>query len=360
MVMLQVCLLSCQTDRYSRYFITESGHVLTPRDLGLDQCDFSQQWPPGPGQLFTSQAPNDELRQILSEVDPARIQAIIEKLVSFGTRSTLSSVTDPVRGIGAARDWIASQMKSFAATSNGRMTVNVQSFIQPPASEIPTSTNITNILATLKGSTDPNRVYVVSGHYDSRVTDVLNGVDDAPGADDDASGVAVSMELARIFATRQPGSTIVFAAVAGEEQGLYGSTFMAQQYLEAGTDIQGMFTNDIVGSPTADDGTTDPQSIRLFAQGIPSSESSSKEATRISIGGENDSPARELGRFVAEVATNNATDMNGKRTSNSDTHRLVESLDSTCNLSCGQVSSRRRPRTLLGSRLSCCSIYRAA
>jgi len=252
------------------------------------------------------------LRQIISEIDPKRIKAIIEKLVSFGTRSTLSTQTDPNRGIGAARDWIAAQMRTFAAASKGRMTITTPSFIQPAGSErIPNDTVITNIMATIKGSVDPNRVYVISGHYDSRNTDVLDGVNDAPGADDDGSGVAVSMELARILATHQPTSTLVLAAVAGEEQGLFGSTFMAQQFLEAGADVQGMFTNDIVGSPTADDGTKDPFNIRLFTQGIPSSETASRIATRESIGGENDSPSRELGRFVAEVATNEATQMTG-------------------------------------------------
>ncbi|KIJ45212.1 hypothetical protein M422DRAFT_30060 [Sphaerobolus stellatus SS14] len=284
---------------------------LNARQLSLDQCNFAAQWPPGPGQLFTSQEPNTELRQMLAEIDPNRIEAIITKLVSFGTRSTLSSQTDPVRGIGAARDWIASQMHGFANTSNGRMTITTPSFVQPAGSErIPNDTVITNIMATIKGSTDPNRVYLISGHYDSRVTDVLNAIDDSPGADDDASGVAISMELARILATRNPSATVILAAVAGEEQGLFGSTFMAQQLLEQGADVQGMFTNDIVGSSTADDGTKDPFNVRLFAQGIPSSESASTVATRESIGGENDSPARELGRFSAEVATNDATNMN--------------------------------------------------
>ena len=119
------------------------------------------------------------------------------------------------------------------------MTVQVQSFIQQPTSNIPVATNISNIIATLKGSTDPNRTYVVSGHYDSRVTDVENFASVSPGADDDASGVAVSMELARILATQQLPATMVFAAVAGEEQGLYGSAFMAQSLATAKVDVQG-------------------------------------------------------------------------------------------------------------------------
>lgn len=288
-----------------------SGNTLSLRDLSLQQCSLAD-WPPGPGEALVPQAPDNELRQIMSEIDPNRIQAIIEKLVSFGTRHTLSSQTDPVRGIGAARDWIAQEMRTFAAASDGQMVVTVPSYIQGPASGIPNDTRISNILATLTGSSDPNRVYVVSGHYDSRVTNILNGVDDSPGADDDASGVAVSMELARIMATHRPAATIILAAVAGEEQGLFGANFMAEQLKAAGADVQGMFTNDIIGSSTADDGTVDPHNIRLFAQGMPSTDTPAEEAQRASVGGENDSPARELGRFVAEVATNDATDMTGK------------------------------------------------
>ncbi|KAF8879587.1 aminopeptidase [Infundibulicybe gibba] len=266
-------------------------------------------WPPGPGQLLRPQEPNAELVQMLKEVDPKRIQAIIEKLVSFGTRSTLSSQTDPVRGIGAARDWIASQMRSFAATSGGRMNVTVQSFVQTPTSRIPTNTTISNILATLRGSKEPNRVYVVSGHYDSRNSDDQNFVDDAPGADDDGSGVAVSMELARIMATRNPSATIIFSVVAGEEQGTLGSIFQATQLRAAGVDVQGMLDNDIVGSSTADDGTKDPFNIRMFVQGIPTTDTAAQVSSLVSIGGENDSPIRELGRFVTEVASNADTEM---------------------------------------------------
>ena len=293
---------------------TVSDDTLSLRGLNLQQCSLFD-WPPSSphaGETLVPQAPDKELLQIMSQIDPNRIRAIIEKLVSFGTRHTLSSQTDPARGIGAARDWIAQEMRTFAAASDGQMTVTVQSYIQTPAFGIPNNTRISNILATLKGSVDPNRVYVVSGHYDSRVTDIMNGVDNSPGADDDASGVAVSMELARIMATHRPAATIVLAAVAGEEQGLYGANFMAQQFQDAGVDIQGMFTNDIIGSSTAEDGTVDPNNIRLFAQGMPTTDTPAQEAHRASIGGENDSAARELGRFAAEVATNDATEMTGK------------------------------------------------
>ncbi|MDO0935090.1 M20/M25/M40 family metallo-hydrolase [Streptomyces sp. DG2A-72] len=257
----------------------------------------------------TSQRPSRELRALLREISESRIEATVRKLVSFGTRHTLSTQDDPDRGIGAARDWIAAELRRYAETSGGRMTVELQSYVQEPAPRIPVATRITNVVATLRGSVTPERVYVVSGHYDSRVTDVMDATSDSPGADDDASGVAVAMELARVMATRRPAATIVFAAVAGEEQGLYGAAHMAQQYRAAGTDVQGMFTNDIVGSPKADDGTVDPYTIRLFAEGVPSSETPEQAATRRSVGGENDSATRQLARFVRDVAENDATGM---------------------------------------------------
>ncbi|GHA31239.1 aminopeptidase [Streptomyces tauricus] len=257
----------------------------------------------------TAQPPTPELRALLREIDPARIEATVRRLVSFGTRHTLSTQDDPVRGIGAARDWILAEMRSYAATSGGRMTAELQSYVQEPAPRIPTATRITNIVATLRGSVTPERVYVVSGHYDSRVTDVMDATSDSPGADDDASGVAVAMELARVMARRRPAATIVFAAVAGEEQGLYGAAHMAARFKAAGTDVQGMFTNDIVGASRADDGTKDPYTIRLFAEGVPTSETPEQAATRRSVGGENDSPSRQLARFVRDTADNPATGM---------------------------------------------------
>ncbi|WP_261989729.1 M20/M25/M40 family metallo-hydrolase [Streptomyces sp. uw30] len=257
----------------------------------------------------TAQRPTRELRTLLKEIDPARIEATVRRLVSFGTRHTLSVQDDPNRGIGAARDWLLAELNSCATASAGRMTVELQSYVQQPAPRIPAPTKITNVVATLRGSVTPERVYVVSGHYDSRVTDVMDATSDAPGADDDASGVAVVLELARVMARRRPAATIVFAAVAGEEQGLYGSAHMAQTLKAAGADVQAMFTNDIVGSATADDGARDPYTIRLFAEGVPSSETPEQAALRRSVGGENDSATRQLARFVRDVADNDATGM---------------------------------------------------
>ncbi len=278
------------------------------------QCAPTDIWPKGPGKALVPQAPTTELRGILAQIDPGRINTIITKLVSFGTRHTLSSQTDPVRGIGAARDWLAAEMRTIAkgARPGTNVTITTPSYIQQPVSRIPTPTNISDVVATIQGASDPNRVYVITGHYDSRVTDIMNFTDDAPGADDDASGVAVVLELLRAMVQRPPpAATIVLAAVAGEEQGLFGADHLAQILDDAGADVQGMFTNDIVGSPKGDGSDADPLSIRLFAQGMPTTESAARTATRESIGGENDSPPRELARFVDEVATNDATGMKG-------------------------------------------------
>jgi len=265
--------------------------------------------PPGPGHPVRPQPPDRELRDLLRAVDQDRIEAIVRRLAAFGTRHTLSAQDDPERGIGAARDWIYDRMREYAAASGGRMTVELQSYVQQPASRIPVPTRITNVVATLRGETSPNRTYVVTGHYDSRASDVMDAVSDAPGADDDASGVALVMELARLMATRRTAATIVFAAVAGEEQGLYGSAHLAQQLKAAGADVQGMFSDDIVGSSTADDGTRDPRTVRLFAEGVPTAETPAEANTRRSVGGENDSPSRQLARFVKDVAENGATGM---------------------------------------------------
>jgi len=264
-----------------------------------------QHWPP-PG------AHDNDTSRMLREIDPRRLKANDLTLVGFGTRNTLSSQDDPNRGIGAARDWIKSQFDQIAATSGGRMTTELQSFIQPVSSRIPVPTRLTNVIATLHGDQPESaaRTYVVSGHYDSICTDPTNATCDAPGADDDASGVIAVLEMARVMATRHFDATIVFMAVAGEEQGLYGSGFAASQAKAAGTDVQGMFTNDIIGaSRSTSTGISRPHVVRLFAEGVPTSETPSQAATRQAVGGENDSPGRQLARFVEEVAQNHDTDM---------------------------------------------------
>ena len=256
-----------------------------------------------------------EFRAMLGQMKASNIEATVNKLVSFGTRQTLSSTTDPNRGIGAARDYIFNTLQGYAQASGGRMTVEKQTFTQPASSDpndrIPRDTEITNVVATLKGTqpASANRVYVVSGHYDSRCTGAIDATCDAPGADDDGSGVAAMMEMARVMATHQFAATIKFMAVAGEEEGLYGSAFFAKNAKAQGMDIEGMLNNDIIGSDTGDLGQKMPFTIRLFSEGVPTAETPDQAANLQNVGGESDSPARELARYVQEVAQNSATHM---------------------------------------------------
>jgi Zn-dependent M28 family amino/carboxypeptidase len=190
---------------------------------------------------------------MLRDVSARNIENSITTLASFGTRHTLSSQTDPNRGIGAATNWVFDQFTQYAAASNGRLTVEKQTFIQPPGPRNPEPVSVTNVIGTLHGSQpeSANRIYLVSGHLDSRCTDVLDFTCDAPGADDDASGVAAVLELARVMAKHSFDATIVFAVFDGEEQGTFGSIHYAQTAKAAGMNIAGMFSNDIVGSSLA-------------------------------------------------------------------------------------------------------------
>src|ERR1700723_2790764 len=265
----------------------------------------------GTADAAVRQVPDPGLRALLQQVDPNRIKATIQRLVQFGTRHTASSQTDRVRGIGAATAWVFGQMQAIAATSGGRMTGQQHTFTQPVSSNIPVPTTITNVIAILKGTASPERFYVITGHLDSRVTDVLNFTSDAPGADDDGSGVAVVLELARLFATRQFSGTLVFATVGGEEQGLYGSAHMAAQMKAGGDDVQGMFSNDMPMPSQASNGPRpDPFTVRLFVETIPTAATANDIAIIQSVGGENDGATHQLARFVTSVAPVEVTGMN--------------------------------------------------
>ena len=225
---------------------------------------------------------NRQITQIVREIDPRNIEASVRKLVSFGTRNTLSSQNDLARGIGAARDWLFAEFSKVSAQSGGRMTVEKQTFEQPKATRIPTPTMITNVVATLKGlqPESAGRTYVVSGHYDSMCTSPTDGTCDAPGANDDASGTAAVLEMARVMAPHKFDATIIFMAVAGEEQGLLGATYFAEQANQKGMDIEAMFTNDIVGNSLGGNGVRDARSVRLFSEGVPSNETEAEANTR--------------------------------------------------------------------------------
>lgn len=249
-----------------------------------------------------TQPRNPQIARLVSEIDARNIERTIRKLVSFGTRNTLSEQNYPNRGIGAARDWLYGEFEKIAAASGGRLTIEKQAFEQAKAARVPQPTMLTNIIATLKGTQAEsiNRVYVVSGHYDSMCTSPTDAKCDAPGANDDASGTAAVLELARVMSKYKFDATIIFMTVPGEEQGLLGSTHFAEEAKKNSMDIEAMFTNDIIGSSIGGNGKRDAHTVRVFSEGVPSNETQQEAMTRRSVGGENDSASRQLARFIKE------------------------------------------------------------
>jgi len=242
--------------------------------------------------------------EMLSKISAQRIEANIRKLVSFGTRNSLSDPNDEKRGIGAARRWIKSELER--CSEGTPLEVAFDEHLVQPGSRVPKPTRFVNVVATLPG-TQPesrNRIYVVSGHYDSMPSSPEDPVKDAPGANDDASGTAVSMELACVMSHYAFDATLVFMAVAGEEQGLYGSTGWAKNARERGLDVAGMLDDDIVGNTRDAEGHVDASRVRLFAQGVPAQATlPDAVVSALRTGGENDLPARQLARFVQEAAS---------------------------------------------------------
>ena len=247
-----------------------------------------------------SQRRDLEIAKMAREVSPQRIESSIRTLVSFGTRNTLSDQNDTKRGIGAARNWIFDEFQRIGAECGGCLIVEKQTFLQPKAARVPEPVNLTNVVATLKGTSDPGRVYVISGHYDSMCSSPTDAKCDAPGANDDASGASVSLELARVMSKHKFDATIIFMTVAGEEQGLLGSTYFVEQAKAEEMNIEAMLNNDIVGGTLSFKNASDRQSVRVFSEGVPSNETEQEANVRRGTGGENDSPSRQLARFVKE------------------------------------------------------------
>ena len=260
---------------------------------------------PAQNKRLRPQSPaNPTIRNIVREIDARNIEQTIRKLVSFGTRNTNSEQNNPTRGIGAARDWLYAEFLRAAETSGGRMTVDKQSYEQPKSARVPEPITVSNVVATLRG-TQPesaDRMYVVSGHYDSMCGSPSDAKCDAPGANDDASGTAAVLEMARVMAKYKFDATIVFMAVAGEEQSLLGSTHYAELAKQKGLNIDAMLTNDIIGNTLGGNGVRDRTTVRVFSEGVPSNETQQEATTRRSVGGENDSASRQLARFIKETA----------------------------------------------------------
>lgn len=263
---------------------------------------------PRSGATAAQTLPDAEIAAALKEVSAARIQQTIAKLVSFGTRATLS-VNNPGadtsdQGIVAARKWIKSEFERYSADCGGCLEVKTESYIQPVANRVPQPTEIQDVYAILRG-TDPaqaKRIVLVTGHYDSRNKDANNATNPAPGANDDGSGTAVSLECARVLSKRKFPATIIFLTVAGEEQGLLGSGHFAKMAKEQGWDIEGVLNNDIVGgNNTPGDTMRNPNIVRVFSEGLPAAAAEADIRRIRSTGGENDSTSRELARYIQEV-----------------------------------------------------------
>jgi hypothetical protein len=245
-----------------------------------------------------------QIEALVSQISSDSLKKFDEKLVTFGTRSTLSTTTDSKRGIGASRLWVLSKFQEFAKLSEGRMTAVLDTFtLQPDGRRIDKAIAMANVMATLKG-TDPNddRIFMVSGHIDSRVTDVMNRESAAPGANDDGSGTVAVVELARVMAKSKFPATIIFVVVSGEEQGLLGATYLSEKALKQNWNLEALLNNDIMGSNNSNEtNIIDNTRIRIFSEGLPAFEMDKKVGAIRQYGAENDGKARQLARYVKET-----------------------------------------------------------
>ncbi|MEO5501475.1 MAG: M28 family metallopeptidase [Ginsengibacter sp.] len=245
-----------------------------------------------------------EIAKMVSEVSPDSLSSYIHALVALGTRNTMSTQTDPKRGIGAARNYVLKKFMEFAKNSNGRFTAMIDTTtIQPNGKRVDVPVLLGNVMGTLK-ATDPNdkRIFIISGHLDNMRTDVMNRTGDAPGADDDGSGTSAVIECARIMSRHSFPATIIFVAVSGEEQGLLGSTYMANKAKQESWNVEAVLNNDIMGSNNSNEtNIINNTQIRVFSEGLPAYETE-KSATKIrALGLENDGKSRQLARYVKEV-----------------------------------------------------------
>ena len=269
-----------------------------------------------PAMPQATNAKNPQITKIVEEINPANIEATIRKLVSFKTRHTLSQTDSETEGIGAARRWIKSEMEGYSKASGGRMKVEFQSTTVGPTQRIPNPVEVVNVIATLPGTQaeSKDRIYIVSGHYDSipkTSRDVLSDAKKpAPGANDDASGTAAVMEMARVMSKYEFDSTLVFVTVAAEEQGLNGSTALAEKAKKENWNVAGMLDNDIIGNTLGGNGVRDNSHVRVFSEGVPTSETQQEARTRQSNGGENDGPSRQMARYIRWMCEKYVPNMN--------------------------------------------------
>ena len=253
------------------------------------------------GAFGASAAEQPMLREIARAPDPKQLEATVQALVGFGTRHTLSDTASPTRGIGAARRWAQSRFDQIGRDCGGCLTIVTPSLTVTGA-RAPTPAEIVDVVAIQRGTTDPERVIVLTGHIDSRVSDPMNATADAPGADDDASGVAVVIEAARTLRRHKFAATLVYGVLSGEEQGLYGGKVLADYAKAQGWRVEADLNNDIVGATRGQNGVVDPTRLRVFSEGTRETETAEDAKQRRSEGGENDSASRNVARYAKAVA----------------------------------------------------------
>ena len=255
----------------------------------------------GAGPAAEAPAAHPLLASIAGDVKPEALKATIEKLVGFGTRHTLSDTKSNTRGIGAARRWVKRRFGEIGAACGHCLTIETP--VDTVSGErVPKPTEIMDVLAIQKGTGDPQRVIVIAGHLDSRVSDPMNATSDAPGADDDGSGVAAVIEAARVLSRHKFPATLVYAVLSGEEQNLYGGRLLAKTALAHHWQVEADLNNDIIGNSTGENGVKDAGHVRVFSEGTRSTETDKEAEKRRYNGGEVDSPSRNLARFVDGLA----------------------------------------------------------
>jgi hypothetical protein len=245
-----------------------------------------------------------EIAGMVREVSADSLQSYITSMVAFGTRSTVSSTTDRAKGIGAARNWVLMKFREFASSSGGRMTVILDTTTyHADGRRVKSDISLGNVVATLRGTdANDNRIFIISGHLDSRRTDVMDGVNDAPGANDDGSGSAAVLECARVMSRHSFPATVIFVTVSGEEQGLLGSTYMARKARAQNWNIEAVLNNDIMGSNNSNEtNIIDNTRVRVFSEGLPAYNLDKVAKGIRQFGLENDGKARQLARYVKEV-----------------------------------------------------------
>jgi hypothetical protein len=255
---------------------------------------------------FAADAPpaprHSQLDAIAAEVSAKSLREFDAALVGFGTRHTLSDTQSEDRGIGAARRWVKARFERFSADCGGCLEVVTPSQVFTGKRTPPQGVEVMDVVAIQRGSSDPDRVVVITGHLDSRCSDVMDVECDAPGANDDASGVSALLECARVLSRHKFAATIVYSANSGEEQGLYGGKVIARYAADHGWRVEANLNNDIVGSPVGGDGQRDANSVRVFSEGTKTNETAEQAADRRYHGGEVDSPSRNLARFMQSLA----------------------------------------------------------